>query len=142
MSTGHKLFNEALKENRLKITEGRLLILSVLNAHHKPVSVAELVKLLKNRIDQATVYRNLLNLEKAALVRRVDMKDDKAHFELADEHDHHHLICTNCGLIEDFYGCNVDEISQKALKKSRQFSKVSEHSMELFGICKKCEKAR
>jgi Fur family ferric uptake transcriptional regulator len=140
MSTGDKEFTKILKQAELKVTSGRLLILSVLDEHHKPVSVMELRKLLKNRIDQATIYRNLLNLETAGLVRRIDKKDDKAYFELADEHDHHHIICTKCGLIEDFYGCNITSVERQVLKKSKQFSIVKEHSMELFGICKSCDK--
>ena len=139
MSNDTTKLSQALNANKLKTTRARLLILSILDSNHKPFSVVELVKILKTKIDQATIYRNLLSLEKASLVRRIDLKDDKAYFEIIDEHDHHHIICNNCGLIEDFYGCNINELTNKALHKSKQFAKVSDHSMELFGICKKCD---
>lgn len=129
---------KVLQAGSFKITTGRVLILSALSAAHKPVSVRSLVKLLKGRIDQATIYRNLLALEKSRIVRKVEMKNDKAYFELKDDQDHHHLICVSCGLIEDFYGCNIEGLAHKALKKSKQFSQVSDHSLELFGLCKSC----
>jgi Fur family ferric uptake transcriptional regulator len=140
MSREKLTIQNSLQQSGLKVTSGRILLMSILSANHKPVSVSELVKKLGGRIDQATVYRNLLNLEQVGLVRRVEMKDDKSYFEIMDEHDHHHIICVSCGLIEDFYGCNIDNVVDNALKKSKQFSRINEHSMELFGLCKKCSK--
>jgi len=136
MSRSEKL----LRSLKLKTTPTRLAILVFLQTHHKPVSAQTLAeKLGKNAIDQATVYRNLTNLEELGVVRRVELKSNRAFFELKSNKDHHHIICVSCGLIEDFYNCNIDKVAVSALKNSKRFAKVSEHSLELFGLCKQCE---
>lgn len=138
-----KYYTRLLHQASLKATPARLTVLSVLNKFTKPLSAENIHKLAKEReFDKATAYRSLDALTRIGLVKQVNLQRDKTYYELSDrKSDHHHLICLNCGVVEDFEGCNSDEIIRKALKSSRQFSRIKQHSLELFGMCIKCEKS-
>jgi Fur family ferric uptake transcriptional regulator len=124
-----------------RATPGRLEVLSVLEKADRPLNVEEIKKRLKgDSLDQATVYRIINALRDGGLIRQIDFLKTHAYFELSDKHDHHHLICVQCQKIEDFTGCNFQSIVQKALKNSKQFKTVTQHSLELFGLCNTCSK--
>ncbi len=130
-----------LRNASLRATVPRIAVLNRLQAADLPVSVDDLYRTLRaKKIDRVTIYRTLQSFAEAHLVRAVDLKRGHMLYELHDEHDHHHLVCVSCGLTEDFTGCNFDELSSQALKKSRSFTSVSEHSLELFGTCTSCTK--
>ncbi len=128
-----------LRESGHKATPGRLSLLQVLHAADTPLNIPEILKRLKGGINQATVYRALESLSDVGMVRRVDMQHAHAHYELAvgNKH-HHHLICKYCGKIEDVEHCDVNAIEATVLKKSTSFATIQSHSLEFFGLCKKC----
>ncbi len=135
-------YKEFLKSYGLKATPGRLLLLEHLIGFKKPMSIKEIAKAIGLKsMDQATIYRTLESFKMLGLVRQVDFHKDFAYYELADS-DHHHLVCKNCGRVEDFEGCNIDTLSKSVLRKSKQFAFVDEHSLELFGLCKACAKIK
>lgn len=131
-------FRTALRAAGFRGTPGRLAILRVLKNAKEPLTIREVKKALPVRIDQVTVYRILHALTGGGLIRRVDLQHRHAHYELADAADHHHLICTSCGAIEDFSGCDFEDIARDALRTSKKFTEITQHSLELFGVCKKC----
>lgn len=124
----------------LKATPSRIALLSLLEKNHKPLSIREIIKKLNQKVDLATVYRMLESFKKAGLARQVDLQQDFAYFEIADEHDHHHIVCRTCGKIEDFLGCDFKKMAQKALKQTAKFSSIDQHSFEMFGTCNSCTK--
>ena len=93
-------------------------------------------------LDQVTVYRTLEAFAEKNLVRRINLGHSHADYELVRERHHHHLVCTQCDAIEDFEGCGVDLLAAKALRQSERFASVTEHSVELFGLCKQCAGAK
>ncbi|HVM77242.1 MAG TPA: transcriptional repressor, partial [Candidatus Paceibacterota bacterium] len=132
---------EQLHSMGSKATPRRLRVLSILHAADRPLNVQEIRKRLKGKqIDQATIYRILNALRDGGLVRQIDFLQTHAYFEIADRHDHHHLICIRCQKIENFTGCNFELIVKKVLKNSKQFDEITQHSLELFGICRECKK--
>jgi Fe2+ or Zn2+ uptake regulation protein len=122
----------------LKATPGRIRLLALLQKTTTPLTIQDMLKGLSQSMDQATLYRNLEALTAANLVRQLEFKKGKAYYELSDRHDHHHIVCRDCGQIEDFVGCDFDKLAAKALKQSRKFSAIKEHSFEMFGICDSC----
>jgi Fur family ferric uptake transcriptional regulator len=131
-------FKTVLNGAGYKATPARLSLLAALRSTRKPLSVQALTKRLKGeRIDQVTVYRTLRVLAEMGIVRHVDLRHPHAHFELNTD-DHHHLVCTQCGAMEDFSGCRMEGLVSKVLKKSKLFKQVREHSLELFGTCTSC----
>jgi len=128
-----------LNKAGLKATPARLAILALFAKRHTPLSADDIaIALKKEKIDLVTIYRTFASLEKAFILKRVDLRRDAAYFEMADNHHHHHLVCTECGDIEDFELCDIGNLSQKILKKSSKFKAVSDHAFELFGLCTSC----
>ncbi len=137
MAHNHDIEN-MLKTNGFKITPIRLAILEVFSHDCEPVN-AEFIfkKLNKEKVNIVTIYRTLTSFENAGILKRVDLQKDSVYYELAGHH-HHHIICTDCGLVEGFDECDLDGLSNKVLKDSSNFRHITKHSLELFGVCKKC----
>jgi Fe2+ or Zn2+ uptake regulation protein len=141
VTTNRKLeYASLLRSHGLKATPQRVRILTLLADQKKPVSITELqTKAGKGNIDTVTLYRSLEVLMKNELVRPVDLRHGHTDYEMVGKAGHHHhLVCEKCGAIEDFDWCPEDEFKKNILKKTSQFSSVTDHSLELFGICKKC----
>jgi Fe2+ or Zn2+ uptake regulation protein len=127
---------EILWNENLKATPSRIRLLELFSKSKQPISMKEIIKEIGFKtIDEATIYRTLEVFKEKGLIRQIDFRKDHAYYELANS-DHHHLVCNSCGRIEDFEGCK--ELINRVLRRSKQFSKVSQHSLELFGLCKQC----
>jgi len=132
---------ELLRARGLKATPERQSILLVLLKAKHPLTIQEIKSVMKNSpIDQATIYRTMNRLVTMGIVRQVDFQHGHMHYELYDTEDHHHLICTSCGRIEDIHGCSANKLAVAVLRSSSQFAKVTSHSFELFGLCKRCDR--
>ena len=132
-----KDFSANLKEKGLKNTPIREVILNVFSVDCKPINAEYIFDKLKSKkINLVTIYRTLASLEGAGILRRVDMHKGSAFYELGLDH-HHHLVCTDCGTVEEFKACDVENTAKNILKHST-FKSVGTHSLELFGVCKKC----
>lgn len=129
-----------LQESGLRVTGHRLTVLATIAKVKQPVTVYELVETLrkKDNIDQATVYRNLSLLHEAGLLRRLDFNHGHAHYELETGRASHQLVCHTCETIEKIEGISVDDAVKKMLKKSKKFKNITSHSIEIYGLCKKC----
>lgn len=127
-----------LKNTGFKVTPIRLAIIKVFSIDCKPIN-AEYIhqKLKKEKVNIVTIYRTLTSFENAGILKRVDLQKDSVYYEIAGHH-HHHIVCTDCGLVEGFEDCDLDTFSDKVLKSSDKFNTITKHSLELFGVCKKC----
>jgi Fe2+ or Zn2+ uptake regulation protein len=134
-------FATLLRQSGHKVTERRLSLLQVLAKADKPLAITDIIIELKSAMNQATIYRAVEALADVGILRRVDMQHAHTHYELAlgGKH-HHHLICKNCGKVEDVERCDVLAIEKNVLKKSKFFAQISDHSLEFFGFCTKCAK--
>ncbi len=126
-----------LEQASMRLTQPRILILKALIADHGPFSVDEVRSIAGSRdLDRVTVYRCLTAFEEVGLVRRCEFGDSTSRYEYSSgEHHHHHVICKQCRKME-----TVDECIPKALinvVRSMGYENVS-HSLEFFGVCKKC----
>ncbi len=137
MVHNHDLEN-ILKINGFKITPTRLAILKVFSHDCEPIN-AEFIfkKLKKEKVNIVTIYRTLTSFENVGILKHVDLQKDSAYYELSGHH-HHHIICTDCGMVEGFEVCDIDNLTDKVLKNSNKFNIITKHSLELFGLCKKC----
>lgn len=130
-------FKIALKDRKLKTTSARLALLDMFERSKKPLSVKDLAERLDNTgIDTVTLYRNVDSLESIGLLKKIFIDNKQSYYELSSEKHHHHLVCKKCGKIEDIEDCKV-AISNDAIRRSG-FDNISHHSLEFFGICKKC----
>jgi len=133
-------FKKILNEAGLKNTIPRLRILQILFEIKHPETVEGIhKKLKKNKIDLVTLYRTLASFEKIHLVRRIDLHKDSICYELNINH-HHHIICKDCGVVEDFELCDMTDLTKKIIAKASKFKNIQDHSLELFGVCNACMK--
>jgi len=127
---------------KLKNTPVRNAILKIFKEASVPLDAEMVFKKISKIKDlkgtnEATIYRNLTTLEQGKVLRKIDLRKDSIHFELADLH-HHHIVCTSCEKVEDFENKEIEKILSKVTKKSEKFTKVTDHSLELFGVCREC----
>lgn len=135
-------FQLILRKSGRKATEGRLAVLNLLQKSKHPLSAKDLIDVLKTQIDQATVYRTIKTLKEKGIIRQIDLRHNHAHYEIYKEDEHHHLICGNCGMIEDVEECGVEDMHEGILKKSRKFAEINQHALEFYGTCRSCAKQR
>lgn len=134
--------NDELKKAGLKVTTPRLKILQILEKskeHH--LSAEDIYRVLLESGDDiglATVYRVLTQFEDAGLVVRHNFEGDQAVFELDHGTHHDHLVCVKCGRVEEFVD-NVIEKRQEEIARNAGYS-ITDHSLNIYGICAKCQK--
>lgn len=132
--------NQDLKKAGLKITLPRLKILQLFEKEGIRHQTAEEIykKLLEmgEDVGLATVYRVLTQFETAGLVNRHHFEGGSSVFELNEGKHHDHIVCVQCGKIEEFID-DVIESRQKAIAQRYGFE-ITDHCMYLYGTCKKC----
>ncbi len=126
-----------LKSIGLKATLPRLKILELFEQSHKRHMTAEDVyRLLSDEgqdIGLATVYRVLTQFEQAGLLIRHHFDSDKAVFELNQGEHHDHLVCLQCGKVEEFFDAEIEK-RQTRIAKERGFS-IHDHSLQIYADC-------
>src|SRR5262249_17395648 len=132
---------ERLRRKSRKLTAPRRAILGILGRHPHPLSPGEIFKQLpRGDCNLATVYRSMSLLESMGMVKRFDLGDRVARFELLREGDdghHHHLVCTRCSAVVEIEDCFTAELEEKIA--SRSGFKAVTHKLEFFGICPACQ---
>lgn len=131
-------FREVLRKSGYKATSSRLAILGIFKKNKNPISAQEIIDSLPSTTDQATVYRTLKSLKEKGVIKQIDLRHNHAHYELADNVDHHHLICLHCGRIENVAHCGVETMEGTILRDSKHFEEIRTHALEFYGICKAC----
>ena len=126
-----------LKNIGLKATLPRLKILDLFEQSDKRHMTAEEVyRLLSNEgldIGLATVYRVLTQFEQAGLLIRHHFDSDKAVFELNAGDHHDHLVCLQCGKVEEFVDSEIEKRQQR-IAKERGFA-IRDHSLQIYADC-------
>ena len=136
-------FQLLLKENRLKFTKQRELILKFLydnDGHFTPEDIYQLIKKQYPTITIgiATVYRTLSLLENSQIASSISFGVHGKKYELGLKKHHDHLICTKCGDIIEFFDETI-EMRQEEIAKKFNF-KMSDHTMKIIGLCEQCQK--
>ena len=108
-----------------------------LGGHSTADQVYETVKRSHPRISLGTVYRNLRVLCEQGAIREVKSGQAIGRFELASPR-HYHLICRQCGNIED---CTmpVDRSLDEKVQRTTDF-KIEQHRLDFIGVCAKCRR--
>src|SRR5690606_25578008 len=120
-----------------KATFPRLKILDVFRkSEARHMSAEDVYRALMGdsvEIGLATVYRVLTQFEQAGLLSRSQFDSGKAVFELNEGDHHDHLVCTNCGRVEEFYDPDIEKRQQK-IAKEHNFA-LTGHALSMYGIC-------
>lgn len=130
-----------LRKAGLKVTLPRLKILEILErSATRHMSAEEIYKSLigsAEDIGLATVYRVLTQFEAAGLVARHHFEDGMAVFELVQGAHHDHIVCMDCGHIEEFVDPDI-EARQNSIAQQHGFT-INEHSLILYGRCERSD---
>jgi Fur family transcriptional regulator, ferric uptake regulator len=131
-----------LQSDGQRYTGNRREIVELLATGTGPVTIPEIIR-ARPDLAQSSVYRNLSILENAGVVHRIVTNDEWARYELAEEftEHHHHLICSNCGSVQDFTVSPVLEhqidSALDQIAASAGFT-LSHHNLDLIGRCGTC----
>jgi len=130
---------DELKSTGLKATLPRLKILDVFQRGAQRHMTAEDVfrVLLEERSDigLATVYRVLTQFEQAGILSRSHFESGKAVYELNEGTHHDHLVCLDCGKVEEFYDAEIEK-RQNAVAQLKGFA-IADHALSLYAHCTK-----
>lgn len=126
-----------LKASGLKATLPRLKILEIFqNSLVRHLSAEDVYKtLLAENMDVglATVYRVLTQFEQAGILNRHHFEAGKAVFELNEGTHHDHLVCLDCGRVEEFFDAEIEK-RQQIIAKEHGFE-LTDHALALYGNC-------
>ena len=130
---------EELKSVGLKATLPRLKVLSLFeNSQERHLSAEDVYKILLTTgedVGLATVYRVLTQFEQAGLLVRHHFESGKAVFELNQGGHHDHIVCMQCGRVEEFCDEEIEKLQHQAAK-DRGFN-IREHSLYIYADCVK-----
>lgn len=129
-----------LKNAGLKATLPRLKILGLFESSQvRHLTAEDVYRLLLQQGDAdiglATIYRVLTQFEQAGLLIRHHFESGKSVFELNQGGHHDHLVCLQCGRVEEFYDAEIEKRQEK-IARERGFA-IHEHSLYLYADCTK-----
>ena len=135
-----ELLIKDLSSKKLRITKLRKFLLQILLKNKEPLSVEDLISSLskhKINVHKTSVYRQLDVLKKVEIIREIQFGENKKRYEIFSDNHHHHLVCNDCGKIEDIESDKDLGILERKIVKEKKF-KVTSHLLEFFGLCAKC----
>ena len=135
-----------LKSSGLKATGPRLKILEVFqHGPQRHMTAEDVFRHLMHEntdIGLATVYRVLTQFEQAGLLSRNHFEGGKAVYELNEGQHHDHLVCLDCGQVEEFFDAEIEK-RQQAVAKLKGFE-IADHALSIYAHCtrKTCSNKR
>jgi Fur family ferric uptake transcriptional regulator len=132
---------QSLKDIGLKATLPRRKILELFETSKvRHLSAEDVYKTLIGEgidVGLATVYRVLTQFEQAGLLSRQHFETGKAVFELNQGGHHDHLVCLQCGRVEEFYDTEIEQ-RQSEIARKRGFQ-LRGHSLALYADCARAD---
>lgn len=140
----HDAVSTRLRRANQRVTINRQAIVGALSAADRPLTIPEILESPAGQgLAQSSVYRNLVVLEQAGLVHRVVTDGEFARYELDEDltEHHHHLICANCGRVDDVPASagleQSVETAASQIARSTGF-RTQRHRVDLVGLCADC----
>ncbi|MCL0091899.1 transcriptional repressor [Dehalococcoidales bacterium] len=139
--TERKIAN-ILRQYGYKITPQRRLIIKTIASSQDrltPIGIYNKVHQDHPNIGLATIYRTLEILAKLELICELHAGGSCHSYTISAPHNHHHLICSNCGVVVDFTGGELRKVQQNLSGKTG--FRIDDHLLEFIGLCPACQKA-
>ncbi len=128
---------DELKSMGLKATLPRMKILELFQVRrHRHMSAEDVYRELlaeHKDIGLATVYRVLTQFEQAGILKRSNFESGKSVYELDEGQHHDHLVCLQCGRVEEFFDAGIER-RQHRIAKDRGFA-LQDHALALYANC-------
>jgi|GEM_PF-709084 len=131
-------FDQIIRDSKgNRLTDKTKSIFLILKKEKHPITakfILEKIKSQDNQIDLSTIYRALKRLVLLDIATKV-IRENIVLYELSSKFikHHHHFTCNQCNHTYILDQCIVDQV------KSKDIAKIESHSIELFGICTKCQ---
>jgi Fur family ferric uptake transcriptional regulator len=129
-----------IRKNGHKLTPQRQVVLRVMARSHDhltPKDIYQKSRLADPEIGRVTVYRTLDLLNDLGLLCRVHgERECRSYIMRRPMEHHHHLVCSSCGKVVDFTGCNLGEVERKLARESG--FDIRGHLLEFYGLCRSC----
>lgn len=125
-------------EPRHRITVSRIAVIGLVASMPGHFSVEDLLTQARG-IGRATVFRTLKLLVDEGMVCRVLLEDGRLHYRVSHDTHHHHLVCKQCGAVEDFTTCDLSDLV--AGLAGRTGFQITSHWLEFYGLCRACGSA-
>lgn len=138
----HDVIAVRLRDAGQKYTSGRRELVDLLVEFGRPATVPDLLD-RRPKLTQSSMYRNMVDLEAAGVVQKVLGADDRARFELAESiiGHHHHLVCIECGAVDDFVVTPSSEHAIEAVLADAVAAtgfRPTGHRLDVLGRCARC----
>jgi Fur family ferric uptake transcriptional regulator len=138
---GHRLARAGLRW-----TAGRRAVIAIFESAQAPLSMQDLQdRARQSRVPLSSLYRIVSDLISANVLVKLEFEEGFARFELVEElaKHHHHLVCVECGTVEDFEGPGLPDLERavddamRSIVRRHRFS-VRNHRLDFFGTCAAC----
>ena len=132
-----------LSDSDIRYTRGRHQVVSALASAEGPLSAAEIYDAVDGALPLSSIYRSLTVLEEAGVLAPHHGSKGLTRYELAEwlKGHHHHLICVECGSVEDISVTREQETDVERLVAEisgpAAFAPLN-HVLEIEGRCRKC----
>ena len=140
MATNNQLLKDGLKNEGLRYTLQRQIVWDEIcktDDHRDAEDIYFKIKTSGQKVSRATVYRTIDVLVKNNLVRKLELGDGRNRYENKLDSSHHdHIVCIQCGRIDEFMDENIEKLQDEIAKKY-QFN-IVRHIHQLFGLCRDC----
>jgi Fe2+ or Zn2+ uptake regulation protein len=126
-----------------RVTGNREAIVDILREAARPLTLPEILA-TRGGLAQSSAYRNLVILEQAGIVHRIVTNDEHARFELTEDFTgdhHHHLVCSECGAVEDVpANAGLEASLHDAVAEIDRATgwSTQHHRIDLVGRCRAC----
>ena len=141
MKTDMQQFEDACREQGLKVTHQRMEVFKAIHKAKDHPSVEDIYAIVNRRIPSIsldTVYRTVDTFEKLGLVSRFQAPDGRFRFD-TNVDTHQHLVCTNCGKIEDIHWDGIESLRVPSVGG---WSDLALASVEIKGLCDTCRRKK
>lgn len=142
MGLSGKKLSSTLRRHDYKLTSQRRAILKVLSSSQEHLTPAEIYQRVHQEhpgIGLVTIYRSLNILNELGLICEVHTGGNSRRYIVRREPEHHHhLICSGCGAVINFTGCDLSQLGER-LSRETGFE-IESHLLEFLGRCRDCQK--
>jgi Fur family ferric uptake transcriptional regulator len=126
---------ERLEMRGHRVTASRRRVIDALMAQPSHFTVDDVLR-DTGKTGRATVFRTMKLLTDLNVLCRVLMDDGTLHYRVSARGHHHHLVCRECGRVEDFATCDVTSLVNELVKNTQY--QIEGHWLEVYGRCQSC----
>lgn len=131
----------SLQDKGHRITKVREEVVGLFSNTNKPLSAKDVETKVRESglsVNKTTIYRELQFLLRNGYLTEVYLHPKQVSYESSELKHHHHLVCNDCGSIDNVTNCLVKDLGGDVYKKKG--FKINRHTLEFYGTCANCAK--